>query len=127
MKIVSIILRIFFGLVLLLPVLGTLGVFPPPAPEMYSPPGWAFMQAMMATGYLPQLIALTCAVTLVLVIMNRTALAAVLVAPLTVNILLFHLVVDRSMFNPSTLPAWVLLITNAYFLWENRGKYRSLW
>jgi putative oxidoreductase len=127
MKIVSIILRILFGLVLLLPVLGTLGVFPPPTAEMYSPPGWAFMQAMTATGYLPLLIALTCAVCLVLVIMNRTALAAVLVAPLTVNILLFHLVLDRSMFTPSALPAWVLLITNACFLWENRVKYRSLW
>jgi hypothetical protein len=127
MKIVNIILRILFGLVLLLPVLGALGVFPPPTADMYSPPGWAFMQALMSTGYMLPLIGVTCAVCLVLVIFGRTALASVLIAPLTVNIVLFHLVLDHSMLSPTALPAWVLLVTNAYFLWQNWGTYKTLW
>ncbi len=127
MKILRIILKVIFGLVLFIPVLGAIGVFPPPTADMYSPPGWAFMQALMATGYILQLIGLTCGVCLVLVIIGRTALAAVLVAPLTLNIVLFHLVLDHSMFSPAAIPAWVLLLTNAYFLWAERQKYRALW
>lgn len=127
MKILTIVLKILFGLVLLLPVLGALGVFPPPTPDLYSPPGWAFMQALMATGYMLPLIGVTCAVCLVLVIIGCTALAAVLITPLTVNVVLFHLLLDHSMFSPAALLAWVLLITNAYFLWIERKKYKALW
>ncbi len=127
MKVLTIIMRIFFGLILLLPVLGTLGVFPAPTADLYSPPGWAFMQALMNTGYIMPLIGVTCAVGLVLVLMNKTALAAVIVAPFTVNVVSFHLFLDNSFFSPAAIPAWVLLITDLYFLWVNKSKYRPLW
>ena len=55
------------------------------------------------------------------------ALAAVIVTPLTVNILCFHLFLDHSFFSPAAAPAWVLLVTNAYFLWLNWEKYEGLW
>lgn len=120
-------MKVLFGLLLLLPVLGVLGVFPQPTADMYSPPGWAFMQALMATGYMLPLVGITCAVCLVLLLIGRTALAAVIITPLTVNIVLFHLVLDHTMFTSSALPAWVFLICNAFFLWTEREKYRALW
>ena len=126
MKMLSIAMRVLFGLVLTLPILGAL-VFPPPTADMYSPAGWAFIQAMTNTGYLPWLVTITAAAGLLLLLIGRTALAAVVVAPLTVNIVAFHLLLDNSMFIPSAIPAWVILITNAYALWENREKYRALW
>lgn len=127
MKILTIVLRILFVLVLLLPVLGTLGVFPSPTADMYSPAGWAFIQALMNTGYMMPLIGLTCFVCFVLVIIGRTALAAVVLVPFTVNVVLYHLLLEGNLFSAASIPAWALLLLNVYFLWVNREKYRSLW
>ncbi|MEK7137715.1 MAG: hypothetical protein AAB853_05535 [Patescibacteria group bacterium] len=52
MKILSLVLRILIGLFLLMPVAGAFGLFPEPTAEMYSPEGWAYMSALMATGYM---------------------------------------------------------------------------
>ena len=127
MKILNVLLRILLVLVLLLPILGALGVFPPPTADLYTPPAWAFMQALMATGYMLPLITILSAVCLVLVAIGRTALAAVLLAPFMVNVVLFHVVLDTGLFSPAAIPADVLLILNAYFLWEGCEKYKVLW
>lgn len=127
MKVLTIILRILLALVLLLPVLGTLGVFPPPTADLYTPAGWAFIEALMNTGYMMPLVGITCALCLVLVIMGKTALAAVLLAPLSVNVVLFHVMLDGTFFSPSAIPAWVLLLLNVYFLGVNRARYREMW
>ncbi len=126
MKALSIVMRVLFGLVLLLPVLGALGVFPAPTADLYTPQGWAFMKALMDTGYMMPLLGLTCFIGLVLVIMGRTALAAIIVAPMTVNVVLFHAFLDGTPVG-ALIPAGILLLCNAYFLWENRKKYKNLW
>lgn len=120
-------MRILLCLVLLMPILGVLGVFPPPTADLYSPEGWAFMQALMKSDYMMPLIGLLAAVCFVLVAVNRTEIAAVLLAPFVVNVLCFHLFVDGSFFTLSASLAWVLNIATAYFLWINRKKYAALW
>lgn len=127
MKILTIIMRVLLGLVLLLPILGTLGVFPAPTADMYSPSGWAFMQALMNTGYIMPLIGSVCFAALVCVVLNRTALAAIILLPFTVNVVLHHIFVDHSFLTASASLAHVLWVTNAYFLWLNWPKYRTLW
>lgn len=127
MKILHIVMKVLFILVLLMPVLGTAGVFPAPTAELYTANGWAFISALMQSGYMFPLIGLTCAATLILLFMNKTALAAVIIAPMTVNVMAFHWFVDKGPFDPSGILGYVLLVCNAYFLWVNRAKYRALW
>jgi hypothetical protein len=127
MKILTTIMRVLWGLVLLLPILGAAHVFPDPTPDLYSPAGWAFMQALMNAGYMMPLLGLTFFVALIFIILNRTAIAAIIILPVLVNILCFHLFVDNSFFTFSASLAWVLLICTAYFLWINREKYKTLW
>jgi hypothetical protein len=127
MKILTIVMRVLLGLLLLMPILGSLGVFPAPTADLYSPGGWAFMSAMMGTGYLMWLIALTCAAALVLTIMNRMALAAAILSPLVVNIVCFHLFLEGGLLTASASLADILLALTAYFLWMNRGAYVALY
>lgn len=122
----STVLRYIWALFLLMPLLGALGVFPPPTADMYSPRGWAFMSAMMDVGYLMPLIGVLCVVCAVLLIMNKTALVAILMAPFVTNIFFFH-IIDNSLFKPASLFAWIFIIFNIYFLWVNREKYKTLW
>jgi len=119
-------MRVLFGLVLILPLLGALHIGPAPTADLYTPAGWNFMSALMQTGYMIYVLGLISFICLVLVIMNRTALAAVLIAPITVNIVLFHAFLDPT---PALalIPAAILLVTNVYFLWLNWGRYKALW
>lgn len=126
MKALTIVMRVLFCLLLLLPVLGTLGVFPAPTADLYTPQGWAFMKALMDTGYMMPLIGILCAVSFVLVAMGRTALAAVLMAPFTLNVILFHAFLDGTPLT-ALIPATILFVCNAFFLWTNRAKYADLW
>jgi hypothetical protein len=128
MKILTLVLRILLILLLVMPVLGGLGVFPPPTADMYpTPEGWAYMSAMMETGFMMPVLATLCGVCALLMIMNKTALAAALLAPFTVNVMLFHWFLDPTPIGPSSVMAYILLVLNAYFLWINREKFRPLW
>ena len=127
MKIARIVLRVLLMLVLLMPVAGFFGFFPPPTAEMFTPEGWAFMSALMQTGYMTALMALTSFICVVLLAIGRTALAAIILAPFTVNVIAFHWFLDAAPIGSASIPAYVLLILNAFFLWENRNTYRGLW
>lgn len=127
MKILNGIARVLLVLLLIMPVLGTLGVFPAPTADLYTQQGWAFMSALMATGYMMPLLGITCAVCLVLFAIGRTALGAVILAPFTVNVILFHIFLDAMPVSAASSMGWLLLVLNAYFLWINRKKYKTLW
>ncbi len=127
MKYVTIIVRILLGLVILTPILGATGIFPAPTADLYTPAGWAFMEALMNSGYMFPLIAVTCAVALVLLIMNRTALAAVILAPFAINVACFHTFVEDAPISVSASLAYVLVGGTIYLLWINRKKYKALW
>lgn len=127
MKVVNIILKVLLVLLLLTPVLGATGVFPAPTADLYTPNGWAFMEALMNAGYLLPLMAILCAVCIVLIFMNKMALVAILLAPLSVNVICFHTFVDTGLISPSATLGILLFLLNAYFLWANRAKYKTLW
>ena len=70
--------------------------------------------------------ALVFAISFVLIILNRMALVALLVLPIVVNILAFHLFLDGGLFTIGALLADVFGLLNIYFLWTNRNVYKSL-
>jgi len=127
MKIFNIILRVVLCLILLSPVLGVTGIFPPPTPDLYNTPeAFAFIEMLTSAGYIVWLEALVFLVAIILTIMNRMALAALLILPVTVNIIGFHAFLDGGLFTAGAILGNILLLINVYFLWQNRDRYKML-
>ncbi len=117
----ALVVRILLGLMLVIFGLNKFFQFMPAM--QFAPSAMEFMKALMATGYMLKLIALVEIATGALLLLNRfVALALVLLAPLTVNILLFHLFLDVS----KILPGLLVAIMQAYLAYVNRAKFSTL-
>ncbi|MEK7641628.1 MAG: hypothetical protein AAB365_01385 [Patescibacteria group bacterium] len=128
MKIIHIIFKVILCLILLSPVLGVLGVFPPPTPDLYNTPeAFAFIETLMASGFIIYLQTLVFVAAAILIFTKRTALAMLLILPITLNIVGFHLFLDGGLFTAGAIMGNVLFLLNVYFLWKNRQQYKSLW
>ena len=113
--------RLFLALPFLIFGLNKLFHFLPLPPS--TPAGGAFMGAMVATGYMLPLIALTEIVAGGLLIANRKVpLALVLLAPVMVQIVAFHLFLA-----PAGLPVpLVLMALQGYLVWTHRAAFAPL-
>lgn len=115
--------RILVGLAYLVFGLnGFLNFIPQPTTPM--PEGAiAFIGALMKSGYMLPLIAVTQLIVGALLLSNRMVpLALVLIAPFTLNSILFHLFLE-----PSGRPmAFVFLALELYLVWVYRDAYRSM-
>jgi hypothetical protein len=126
-KIIDIVLKVLLSFLMVMPILGTLGIFPAPTADMYtSAESFAFITAVMGSGYISITMAIVFTLALVALWTKRVALAALLILPLTVNIVGFHLFLDGGLFTAGSVMADVLLLLNVYFLWDQRAAYRSL-
>ncbi|MDF3056041.1 MAG: DoxX family protein [Rariglobus sp.] len=95
-----------------------------PQPETPMPEGaMAFAGALMATGYMMQMIAVTLLIVGALLLLNRfVPLALALFAPFIVNSLAFHIFLERS-----GLPvACVFLALELYLAWAYRAAFRPM-
>ncbi|WP_394827385.1 DoxX family membrane protein [Pendulispora albinea] len=114
-------LRILLGLVFF--VFGLNGFLqfipPPPIPDS----GQAFLGALVTTGYMIPLIKGTEVICSLLLLSNRfVPLALVILAPINVNIFLFH-----SVLAPAGLPIGILLVALEISLaWAHRAAFRPL-
>jgi hypothetical protein len=127
MKIFNIVLRVLLILLIISPILGVLGFFPAPTADLYSTPeAFAFINTLYAGGYIMYLMALVFAISIALIITNRMALAALLILPVTLNIVGFHLFLDGGLLTAGAIMADVLLLINIYFLWKNCDTYKVL-
>lgn len=128
MKIFNTILKVILCLIILMPILGVTGIFGQPAPELYNTrEAYEFIVALTTAAYIPYLNALVYAACLVLIIMKRTALAALLMLPINVNVVAFHLFLDGGLFTAGASLGNVLLLINLYLLWHCRDQYEDLW
>ena len=57
---------------------------------------------------------------------RRTALAALLILPITVNVVGFHAFLDGGLLTAGAMLGNIMLLINAYFLWQQRRVYASL-
>ncbi len=128
MKIINTILRIVLGLLLITPILGALGIFPAPTADLYNTrEAFDFINMLFVAKYIIYIEALVFLAAIVLIAMNRMAIVALLILPITVNIVAFHAFLDGGLFTSGAIMANVLLALNVYFLWQNREKYKALW
>lgn len=94
-------------------------------PEMEAPTaeGMDFFEALTATGYMFPLIKITeIAVGLMLLTGRLVPLALTLIAPIIVNILLYHLLLD----NNGLMIALGLLVLEVFLAWSYRDSFRGV-
>lgn len=121
MKIATLIVRILLGALLLFASLAFLLAFAP-APEL-SGDVKVFMDGLTATGYLMPVVKVTellCGIALVSGFF--VPLALVVLAPITVNIVLFHTLLDLS----GVGVALFLLTAHLFLAYAYRAQYRPL-
>jgi hypothetical protein len=126
-KIIDSALKVVLSLILVLPILGVTGVFPPPTPDLYNTPeAFQFILTLQETRYINLIMVVVHVVALVCLWTGRTALAALLILPITVNVVAFHLVLDGGLLTGGAVLGNVMLLLNAYFLWQQRSRYAPL-
>jgi len=126
-KIMDIILKIVLSLILIMPILGTLGIFPEPTADLYnSPEAYDFIMALTNSGYIMWIMSIVFFISIILIIKNKMAVVALLILPITLNIVGFHAFLDGGLFTSGAIMGNVLLLINIYFLWQNKGRYKSL-
>lgn len=117
------IVRVLLGLMFFIFGLnGFLNFIPQPKDPM--PAGAAaFAGALMATGYMMKLVAGTQLLSGLLLLINRyVPLALALLAPVIVNIILFHIFLA-----PKTIaPGVVVLLMEVYLAWAYRNAFRPM-
>jgi uncharacterized membrane protein YphA (DoxX/SURF4 family) len=117
----TMVLRLLLGLILL--VFGANKFFQfMPAPPMEGAPA-DFMGALFATGYMFPMIAITEIVAGVLLLINKwTGLALILAAIVSVNIILFHIILA-----PASIAAGaVVAILTVVLIYANWKKFKTL-
>jgi uncharacterized membrane protein YphA (DoxX/SURF4 family) len=102
---------------------GFLHFVPQPDPSTLPPGSVAFAGALMGTGYMFQLIKGTEVIVGALLLANRfVPLALALLAPVIVNIVLFH-----AFLSPSGIGLAIVLVALQLFLaWTHRSAYRPM-
>jgi hypothetical protein len=126
-KTFNIILKIVLVVLLLSPILGTLGIFPAPTPDMYNTAlSYDFISMLMSTKYIMWMMSVVFLICIVQIFRNKMASVALLLLPITLNIIGFHLFLDGGLFTAGAVMADVLFLINIYFLWENRKAYKGL-
>ena len=116
----AIIFQRLFGTLLIVFVGMDLFGWEPPPIEPEAQPLW---DAIVGSGYMMPIVILTYGISGVAFVVDRfSPLAAVLLAPVSLNILLFH-----SFLNPTSIPfAGTFFVCNALMLYIHRRSYSGL-
>lgn len=128
MKILDTIAKVVLCLICLMPIMGAVNIFPAPTRDLYNTDlAFEFIQMLMAVMYINYAMGAISIVSVALIIMKRTAVALLLLAPLTFNVVAFHLFIDGGLLTMGASLGNVLMIAHAYLLWRYRAHYQSLW
>jgi putative oxidoreductase len=125
-KAIDIVLKVLLSLILVTPILGLTGAFPPTQDLYNTPEAFAFIQMMTEGRYISIIMAVVHVVALVCLWTRRTGLAALLILPITVNVVAFHAFLDGGLLTGGAVLGNIMLLINAYFLWQHRREYAPL-
>jgi hypothetical protein len=104
------------------PGIGTTG----PTPELYNTPeAFAFIRTLDQGRYITIIMALVHVAALICLWTRRTALAALLILPITVNVVAFHAFLDGGLLTPGAVLSNIMLLVNVY-LWQCKCEYQPL-
>jgi hypothetical protein len=119
--------KAIFSLILLMPILGVTGIFPPATRDLYnSDEAFAFIEALTAAAYIMYMMAIVHILAIMALWTRREVIGALLALPITLNVVGFHLVLDGGLFTAGALMGNVMLLINLYLLWLHRQKLYEL-
>ncbi len=126
-KALHIIAKVLLSLILLLPIVGTTGLLGEATRDLYNTDqAFAFIQALTTVMYINYIMAVVLVIALIALWTKREALAALLILPITVNVVAFHAVLDGGLLTGGALLGNIMLLLNLYLIWKNRDAYKSL-
>lgn len=127
MKIINTIFKTLLALLIISPILGVLGIFPAPTRDLYNTDeAYQFIVLLMNSGYVMWMMAIVFLISLILIIKNKMAAVALLILPITLNIIGFHAFLDGGLLTGGAIMGDILFLLNTYFLYQNRAKYKVL-
>lgn len=126
-KVIDTVLKVLLSLILLMPVLGTFGILGEATRDLYNTDeAFNFITMLTEVMYINYMMAAVHILALIALWTRREALAALLILPITANIVGFHLFLDEGLFTAGALIGNIMLLLNLYFVWKYRAQYRSL-
>lgn len=127
-KYIHITFKILFSLILLMPILGTLGIFPAPTRDLYNTDAaFNFINVLMNTAsYISILMAIVNTISVIALWTKREALASILMLPITANVVGFHAFLDGGLLTGGAIMGNILLVLNLYFLYINWNTINGL-
>lgn len=126
-KISHIVAKVVFSFILLMPILGVTGIFPPATRDLYnSDEAFAFIEALTAAWYIMYMIAVVHILAIGALWTKREVVGALLALPITLNVVGFHLVLDGGLFTAGAAMGNVMLLINLYLLYIHRDKLIAL-
>jgi TctA family transporter len=131
-KYLHLVIKVIFSTIIVLPVVSLLGILMgadiQPKPEYYTTPeAYEFIRILMNSMYITVINSVVFTLGLILLWTKRVALAALLIFPITVNIVGFHAFLDGGLLTSGALMGNVMLFINLYYLWQHREVYQTLW
>lgn len=128
-KIIDIVLKVLLSLILIMPILGALQIFPEPTRDLYNTDeAFAFIQLLTVSAtYISFMMSIVHVLALFALWTRREALAALLISPITANVIGFHLFLDGGLLTGGAVMGNAMLALNLYFFWKYREQYRGLW
>lgn len=126
-KYLHIFLKVILSLIMLMPVVGATGMLGEATRDLYnSDEAFAFIEALVAVMYINYMMAVVLVLALIALWARREALAGLLILPISLNVVAFHLVLDGGLFTAGALLGNIMLLINLYLIWVNRSVYRPL-
>ena len=122
MKIAILIVRVLLGLLFL--VFGLIGLFHPMAPPPSTPPDAITLSTILAVSGWMKVVQVLMVIAGILLLVGRyVPLALVILGPIIVNILLFHLTLEGG---HGIAPGLIATIFELFLLWAYRLSFRGL-
>ncbi|MAQ59570.1 hypothetical protein CL638_02595 [bacterium] len=126
-KTLHIVAKVILSLILLLPVLGLTGMLGEPTRDFYnSDEAYAFIQMLTEVMFINYIMAVVHIIALIALWTKRELLAALLVLPITVNVVAFHLFLDGGLLTGGAILGNIMLLINLYLLWIHRNRLKTL-
>lgn len=127
MKILDIILKVIFSLILLLPIAGSTGLLGEATRELYNTDiAFAFIEMLVEVGYINWMMTVVHVLALIALWTKREALAALLELPISLNVVAFHAVIDGGLLTAGASLGNIMLLINLYLLWRYRAAYKGI-
>lgn len=120
-------LKLILSLITIMPVLGITGILGEATRDLYNTDrAFEFIQMLVDIMYINYIMAVVHVVAIVCLWTKREALAALLILPITVNVVAFHAVLDGGLFTSGAVLGNIMLAINLYLLWYHREQYVQL-